>query len=120
MDGLDYVYMRGGRGGMGAQKSRKFVEGFYRRNGAFVKGFYAKGRKKRRSRKRRREMRGKGIASDIALVTAQNFSKSIPDILSGISNKTKNKKIKQVLDASLTKTIARGLSGFVNKKLGAL
>ena len=113
----DYVYMRGGNIKSKKKKhssnQKKFVKGFYTKSGRYVKGFYASKKKKRRT-KRKVGQRGKGLAKDIALATAKNFGKVIPDIMDDISSRTTNEKVKKALSNPIAKKMATTMSSFLS------
>ena len=115
----DYVYMRGGRmkskKKKRSSKGKRYVKGFYNKKGQYVKGFYASKRKKTKV-KRKVGQRGKGLAKDIAIATAKNFGKVIPDIMSDISSRTSNEKVKKALNNPIAKKMASTMSGFLSSK----
>ena len=115
----DYVYMRGGKMKSKkknrSSKGKRYVKGFYNKKGQYVKGFYAS-RKKKSSVKRKVGQRGKGLAKDIAIATAKNFGKVVPDILTDISNRTSNEKVKKVLNNPIAKKMVSTMSSFLLPK----
>ena len=112
----DYIYMRGGKMSTKPKKhssaEKKYVKGFYNKKGKYVKGFYASKTRKSCS-KRKGGQRGKGLAKDIAIATAKNFGKVIPDIMNDISSRTSNEKVKKALNNPIVKKMTTTMSSFL-------